>query len=164
MVQWIRICLPVQGTQVQSLAWEDSTCRGAPKPERHNYWAGVLKLLKPACPRVCALQQETPPQWNPRTLQLERSPRTARKTQCSQKWIHKFFKKKKKNLRLGKPCKTAKLTCCHYDLNTSLVNSKAHTLSTIHCCLQNWQTNGTRIQPYHTSVKVFPSCSFYWHQ
>ena len=37
VTQWLRICLPMQGTQVQALVWEDSTCRGATKPVRHNY-------------------------------------------------------------------------------------------------------------------------------
>ena len=37
VVQWLRICLPMQGTQVRSLVWEDPTCRGATKPVRHNY-------------------------------------------------------------------------------------------------------------------------------
>ena len=41
-VQWIRIRLPVQGTWVRSLIWEDSTCHGATKPECCNYWAHVL--------------------------------------------------------------------------------------------------------------------------
>ena len=31
VVQWIRICLPTQGTQVQFLVWEDSTWRGVTK-------------------------------------------------------------------------------------------------------------------------------------
>ena len=56
---WIR--LPMQGTQVRALVWEDPTCRGAAKPVRHNYWAWALEpashnywahvpqLLKPAC-------------------------------------------------------------------------------------------------------------------
>ena len=35
--QWIRM----QGTQVRSLIWEDSTCRGATKPVCHNYGARV---------------------------------------------------------------------------------------------------------------------------
>ena len=35
-VQWLRIYLPVQGTQVQSLVREDPTCHGATKPVRHN--------------------------------------------------------------------------------------------------------------------------------
>ena len=32
VVQWLRIHLPMQGTRVQSLVWEDSTCCGAVKP------------------------------------------------------------------------------------------------------------------------------------
>ena len=43
VVQWSRICLPMQGTRVQSLAWEDPTCRGATKPMHHNYWACALE-------------------------------------------------------------------------------------------------------------------------
>ena len=39
VVQCLRIRLPLQGTQVQSLVWEDSTRRGATKPVRHNYGA-----------------------------------------------------------------------------------------------------------------------------
>ena len=34
VAQWLRICLPVQGTQVQSLVWEDYTCPGAARPVR----------------------------------------------------------------------------------------------------------------------------------
>ena len=37
VVQWSRVCLPVQGTQVRALVWEDPTCRGAAEPVRHNY-------------------------------------------------------------------------------------------------------------------------------
>ena len=37
VVQWLKICLPMQGTEVRSLAREDPTCRGAIKPVRHNY-------------------------------------------------------------------------------------------------------------------------------
>ena len=37
VVQWLRICLPMQGTQVQLLVWEDPTRRGATKPVRDNY-------------------------------------------------------------------------------------------------------------------------------
>ena len=37
MVQWLRICLPMQGTRVRSLVWEDPTCRRATKPVHHNY-------------------------------------------------------------------------------------------------------------------------------
>ena len=37
VAQWLRICLPVQGTRVRSLVWEDPTCHGATKPVRHDY-------------------------------------------------------------------------------------------------------------------------------
>ena len=37
VVQWLRIRLPMQGTQVQALAWEDPTCHGGAKPVSHNY-------------------------------------------------------------------------------------------------------------------------------
>ena len=37
VAQWLRIRLPMQGTRVQALVWEDPTCRGATKPMRHNY-------------------------------------------------------------------------------------------------------------------------------
>ena len=37
VAQWLRICLPVQGTRVRALVWEDPTCRGATTPVSHNY-------------------------------------------------------------------------------------------------------------------------------
>ena len=37
VAQWLRICLPMQGTRVRALVWEDPTCRGAAKPVSHNY-------------------------------------------------------------------------------------------------------------------------------
>ena len=37
MAQWLRICLPMQGTQVQALVREDPTRRKAAKPMCHNY-------------------------------------------------------------------------------------------------------------------------------
>ena len=43
VVQWLRIRLPMQGTQVHALVWEDPTCRGKTKPVRHNYWACALE-------------------------------------------------------------------------------------------------------------------------
>ena len=60
MVQWLGICLSLQGTWVQSLVREDSTCHRATKPMGHNYWAHV--------PRIGALQWEKPPQWEAHTL------------------------------------------------------------------------------------------------
>ena len=37
VAQWLRICLPMQGTRVRALVWEDPTCRGATEPVSHNY-------------------------------------------------------------------------------------------------------------------------------
>ena len=58
VAQWLRICLPMQGTRVRALVWEDPTCRGATGPVSHNYWAC-------AC-GACAPQQERPRQWEAR--------------------------------------------------------------------------------------------------
>ena len=37
VAQWLRICLPMQGTRVRALVWEDPTCRGATGPVSHSY-------------------------------------------------------------------------------------------------------------------------------
>ena len=63
--------------------------------------ACASELLKPACPRAWAPQQEKPPQWDAHTLQWEvapliatrESPCTGIKTQCNQ------VKKKKSSRR-----------------------------------------------------------------
>ena len=76
----------MQGTRVWFLVQEVPTCYGATKPVRHNYWActletrshnywaHILQLLKPACSRAHALQQEKLLWWEACTLQLESSP------------------------------------------------------------------------------------------
>ena len=108
--QWLRICLPMQGTRVRALVREDPTCHGTTKsvchndwacalePTSHNYWAHV--------PRACAPQQETPPQWEARALQRRVDParRNWRKHERSNEHpmqpkikIKKFIKKKKSN-------------------------------------------------------------------
>ena len=37
VAQWLRVCLPMQGTRVRALVWEDPTCCGATGPVSHNY-------------------------------------------------------------------------------------------------------------------------------
>ena len=85
VAQWLRMCLPMQGTWVQALVREDPTCRRATKPMRHNYWACALEpashnywalapqLLKPM-PRAHAPQQEKPPQWEAHAPQRRVAP------------------------------------------------------------------------------------------
>ncbi|KAM9085686.1 metaxin-2 isoform 3-T3 [Megaptera novaeangliae] len=36
VAQWLGVCLPMQGTRVRALVWEDPTCRGATRPVSHN--------------------------------------------------------------------------------------------------------------------------------
>ena len=74
VAQWLRIRLPMQGTQVRALVQEDPTCRGATKARAPQ----LLSLRSRACepqllsprattteahvPRARALQQEKPQQ------------------------------------------------------------------------------------------------------
>ena len=67
MIQWLRICLPIQGKRIQSLVWDDPTCRRATKPVHHTTEAlrsraHMPHLLKPEGLRACAPQQEKPAQ------------------------------------------------------------------------------------------------------
>ena len=59
VAQWLRVCLPMQGTWVRALVWEDPTCRRATGPVSHNCWASASG--------ACAPQQERPRQWEVRT-------------------------------------------------------------------------------------------------
>ena len=52
VAQWLRICLPLQGTWVRALVWEDPTCHRATGPVSPNYWACTSG--------ACAPQQERP--------------------------------------------------------------------------------------------------------
>ena len=58
VAQWLRICLPMQGTRVRALVRKDPTCCGATGPVSHNYWA--------CASGACALQQERLQQWEAR--------------------------------------------------------------------------------------------------
>ena len=64
VVQWLRIHLPVEGTWVQSLVREDSTCCGATKPICHSYWAWALEPMSssywtPMPYNLCSTTKET---------------------------------------------------------------------------------------------------------
>ena len=37
VVQWLKVCLPMQGKWVRALVQEDPTCRRAAGPTSHNY-------------------------------------------------------------------------------------------------------------------------------
>ena len=109
VVQWLRIRLPTQGTQVQSLVYKDSTCCGGTKPLCHNYWARV-PATEPTHARAWA-PQDKPPQWEAHTPHLESSPHSlpVEKPHLQQQRLnaakntfkksYTVFKKKKKKLR-----------------------------------------------------------------
>ena len=83
VVQWLKICLQMQGTQVRSL--EDSACPGATKPVGHNCWACTLE---PILHNKRSHHNEKPGHHNERILPLaasRESPNAAVKTQHSQK-------------------------------------------------------------------------------
>ena len=92
VVQWLRIHLPMQGTRVQALVWEDPTCRRAAKPVHrnywaytlelasHNYWARVPQLLKPALLETMLPKREAT---------AMRSPCTATKSSPSSQQLEK---------------------------------------------------------------------------
>ena len=67
VARWLRIRLPMQGTRVRTLVWEDPTCRGATRPVSHNYWA--------CASGACASQQESLQQWEARAPRWRVDPR-----------------------------------------------------------------------------------------
>ena len=62
-LQWISVCLPMQGTQVQFLVWENSTCHRATKPVHHSYWAHHPRAQEQQPLSPCATANEG---WVPR--------------------------------------------------------------------------------------------------
>ena len=66
MVHWLRICMPMQGTWVWALVWEDPTCCRATRPVSHNYWA--------CASGACTPQQERPRQWEARAPRWRGAP------------------------------------------------------------------------------------------
>ena len=83
VTQWLRICLPMQGTRVQALVREDPTCHGATKPVHHNCWACALEPASHNYRSPCATTTEAhaPRARAPqREATAMRSPRTATKS------------------------------------------------------------------------------------
>ena len=49
----MRVCPPIQGTQIQSLVWEDRICLSAAKSVYHNYRACALEPRAAATEPIC---------------------------------------------------------------------------------------------------------------
>ena len=78
VAQWLGILLPMQGSQVWFLVWEDSTGRRAAKPTCHHYWVCALE------PMLC---NEKPVQWEACTPQLDSSPCSLHlDNACTRQW------------------------------------------------------------------------------
>ena len=82
VVQGLRICLLVQGTQIWSLVLEDATCLRATKPLCHNYWACALE---PSSHNYWALHATNTETWasGARAPQQEKSPQWEATTRSS---------------------------------------------------------------------------------
>ena len=103
LAQWLRILLPIQGAQVQSLVFEDFTGHRAKKPICHNDWVCAPNYLSHSGSRARAPQQGSGLCW----LQLQkgftqqRRPSAAKKKSShilhghklltQNRWLIKFF-------------------------------------------------------------------------
>ena len=81
VVQWIRVCLPMQGTRIVSLVWGDYTCLGAIRHKQPlSPCAQSLCSTEEACrDSLCAETEQ------PALTETGDSPHEAKKTQCDQK-------------------------------------------------------------------------------
>ena len=61
VAQWLRICLPMQGTRVRALVWEDPTCRGVARPRE-------AQLLNLRVWSLCSSTREAAVVRGPRTV------------------------------------------------------------------------------------------------
>ena len=83
VVQWLRICLPMQVTWVRALVQEDPTCCRATKPVHHNYWA-----LEPTSHNYWSLGTQSPCSTT-REATAMRSPCTVTKSSPSSPQLEK---------------------------------------------------------------------------
>ena len=97
VIQWMRIHLPTQGSQVWPLVQEDSTWHRATKFVCHNYWACALgprncncwahrtHLRKAACPRaLCSATREDTMMRSLSTTTREKPPLPQLEKACAQ--------------------------------------------------------------------------------
>ena len=73
VAQWLRICLPMQGTRVRALVWEDPTCRGANGPVSHTCWACASGACAPQREAAIMRGPRTAMKSGPRLPQLEKA-------------------------------------------------------------------------------------------
>ena len=128
LVQWLGICLPMQGTQVWSLVQGDSMCYRATKPTYHNWWAqqGLRAATTEPIRRKAMLHRKRShcseklmhhKEW-PCLPQLEKA--------CTQQLIssvarnNKYFKK---NVHSSSVCDSSKLETNQMPTNTNKIDN-----------------------------------------
>ena len=107
MAQWLRICLPMQGTRVRALVREDPTCRGATKPVHHNYWACALELVShnywahmPQLLKPARLEPVLRNKRSPRSPQLEKTrAEQGRPSAAKNEWMNEWMNEIKLSLK-----------------------------------------------------------------
>ena len=72
VAQWLRICLPMQGTRVRAVVWEDPTFRRATRPVSHNCWACASGACAPQREAAIVRGPCTAMKSGPHLLQLEK--------------------------------------------------------------------------------------------
>ena len=87
MVQWLRVCLLVQGTRVRALVWEDPTCRGAARPVSHTEPARLEPVLRNKRGHDSERPAHRDEEWPPLAATRE-SPSTETKTQHSNQSVN----------------------------------------------------------------------------
>ena len=95
VIQWLRVHLPMQEKWVQYLLWEDPTCCRTTKHMCHNYWACaleptslnywalVLKLLKPTHLEPVLHKDSSPHLSLEKTFLQQQRPSTAQSKQIN---------------------------------------------------------------------------------
>ena len=100
VVQWLRICLPMQRTRVRALVWEDPTCRGATGPVSRSYWACVCVWSLCSATREAAIVRgpRTAMKSGPHLPQLEKALAQKRRPNTAKNKLINLKKKRKKKL------------------------------------------------------------------
>ena len=111
VTQWVKICLPMQGTWVWSLIWEDPTCCRTTKPRSHNHWACAFDPMSLNYWRPVCLLWHKRSHRNEKPMHCNQRKPTQSNKDPAQSIIHKsnkkpqsFVIKKKKELAGGWTC------------------------------------------------------------
>ena len=152
--QWLRVCLPMQGTWVWALVWEDPTCCGATKPVHHSYWACALEPARHnSWPRVPQLLKPTrlEPMLCSKRSHPMRSPRTATKSSPRSPQLEKA-QQRRPNTAKNKEINSLKKR----DLKTKIVSRDIIIYNDKRASLQENVTIVNMCPPNNRTLKYIP--------